>query len=92
MMFFYDVDQQAFLSFEHILLNGSTTAISLWAYFSDVIIYKDQLPVITGIDATLVNSEKKIVNSGVYDLQGRKVTSVQKPGLYIINGRKVLIK
>ena len=43
----------------------------------------------TGIDATLVNSEK--VNSVVYDLQGRKVAQPVK-GLYIVNGKKVVIK
>jgi len=43
----------------------------------------------TGIDATLVNSEK--VNSVVYDLQGRRVAQPAK-GLYIVNGKKVVIK
>ena len=42
----------------------------------------------TGIDATLVNSEK--VNSVVYDLQGRRVAQPTK-GLYIVNGKKVFI-
>ena len=42
-----------------------------------------------GISATLVNNEK--VNSEVYDLQGRKVMNPAK-GLYIVNGRKVIIK
>ena len=44
---------------------------------------------ITGIDAKLVNREK--VNSDVYDLQGRKVAQPGK-GLYIVNGKKVIIK
>ena len=43
---------------------------------------------ITGISATLVNSEQRIVNS-VYDLQGRKVAQPTK-GLYIVNGKKVM--
>jgi len=43
----------------------------------------------TGIDATLMNSEK--VNSVVYDLQGRRVSQPAK-GLYIVNGKKVIIK
>ena len=43
----------------------------------------------TGVDATLVNSEK--VNSDVYDLQGRRVAQPTK-GLYIVNGKKVIIK
>jgi hypothetical protein len=43
----------------------------------------------TGIDATLVNSEK--VNSEVYDLQGRRVSQPTK-GLYIVNGKKYIKK
>ena len=38
-----------------------------------------------------VNSEERIVNSEVYDLQGRKVNQPAK-GLYILNGKKVVIK
>ena len=37
------------------------------------------------------NSEKRIVNSGVYDLSGRKMANPTR-GLYIVNGRKVTIK
>ena len=44
----------------------------------------------TGIDASLVNSEQRTVNS-VYDLQGRKVANPTK-GLYIHNNKKVIIK
>ena len=40
---------------------------------------------------TLVNSEERTVNSDVYDLQGRKVNNPAK-GLYIVNGRKVVVK
>ena len=45
---------------------------------------------VTGIDAALVKSEKRIENS-VYDLQGRKVAQPTK-GLYIMDGRKVVVK
>ena len=46
----------------------------------------------TGISATLTNSEQRIENS-VYDLQGRQIVNgkLQK-GLYIVNGKKVIIK
>ena len=44
----------------------------------------------TGIGATQVNSEQRIMNS-VYDLQGRKVANPTK-GLYIVNGKKVIVK
>ena len=43
----------------------------------------------TAISAPLVNSEE--VNSEVYDLQGRRVKNAAK-GVYIVNGRKVVIK
>ena len=46
---------------------------------------------VTDINSSLVNSEKRIVNSDVYDLQGRKVNQPVK-GLYILNGKKVVIK
>ena len=45
----------------------------------------------TGIGASLTNSEERIENSAVYDLQGRRVEQPQ-PGLYIRNGKKVIIK
>ena len=45
----------------------------------------------TGICASLTNSEERIENSAVYDLQGRRVEQPQ-PGLYIRNGKKVIIK
>ena len=40
---------------------------------------------------TPVNSEKRMVNSEIYDLQGRRVENPTK-GLYIKDGRKVIIK
>jgi len=39
----------------------------------------------------LVNSEKRVVNNEYYDLQGRRVAQPTK-GLYIVNGKKVVIK
>ena len=57
---------------------------------------------VTGIsDASIMNHEENMMNNGVYDLQGRKVAdnlssilshpSSQK-GIYIVNGKKVIIK
>ena len=43
----------------------------------------------TGIGASLMNSER--VNSEVYNLNGQRVAQPSK-GLYIVNGRKVVIK
>lgn len=32
------------------------------------------------------------VLEGIYDMQGRKIDEITKPGIYIINGKKVLVK
>ena len=45
---------------------------------------------VTGIHS-IENGELKIENSEVYNLQGRRVTQPTK-GLYIVNGRKMVIK
>lgn len=37
-----------------------------------------------------VNTERKI--HGIYDLSGRRLQRIERPGLYIINGQKVLVK
>ncbi len=44
----------------------------------------------TGISATL-NDNVEMINDNVYDLQGRSVSQPTK-GLYIVNGKKVIIK
>ena len=54
--------------------------------FTAVVLVKDGT---TGIDATLVNSEK--VNSQYFNLAGQRVAHPAK-GLYIVNGKKVLVK
>ena len=40
---------------------------------------------------TLVNSEKRTVNSAVFNLAGQRVANPTK-GLYIVNGKKVVVK
>jgi len=46
----------------------------------------------TGIsDATRLNDNEKMTNDNCFDLQGRRVAQPQK-GLYIVNGKKVIIK
>ena len=45
----------------------------------------------TAISAPLTNSEERIVNSEVYDLQGRRVNTPTK-GVYIVNGKKTVIR
>ena len=46
----------------------------------------------TGINkATLLNNNEEIINNNIFDLQGRRVVQPTK-GLYIVNGKKVIIK
>ena len=47
------------------------------------------------IDATSINSvleEDAEGQNKVFDLQGRRVTRINQPGIYIINGKKTLVK
>ena len=45
--------------------------------------------IVTGINE--VRSKKADSRSGIYDLQGRRVSNMQR-GFYIVNGKKVVIK
>ena len=42
-------------------------------------------------DINTLNVERETLNGEVYDLQGRRVAQPTK-GLYIVNGKKVVIK
>lgn len=44
----------------------------------------------TGIRPNLVQEQKK--NEGIYDMQGRKVSGKPTPGIYIVNGKKTVIR
>ena len=44
----------------------------------------------TVIEEVEVENEK--VNEAIYDLAGRRLNEITKPGIYIINGKKVLVK
>ena len=41
---------------------------------------------------TLVNDEQEAVNSDAFDLQGRKIAKPTAKGVYVVNGKKVVIK
>lgn len=46
----------------------------------------------TGIDDITAADAASENNSGVYDLQGRKLERVTEPGIYIVNGKKVFVR
>jgi hypothetical protein len=46
----------------------------------------------TGIDALLMDDEQWTMDKSIYDLQGRKVNSPTKKGIYIKKGKKTVIK
>ncbi len=43
----------------------------------------------TGIDG--IDNSENALDGTIYDLQGRKITEVTSPGIYIVNGKKVYI-
>jgi pectate lyase len=43
----------------------------------------------TGIESIQLNNNAA---EGIYDLQGRQLRSIAKPGIYIVNGKKVMVK
>ena len=46
----------------------------------------------TGVSEKVIVNSDKFANAPIYDLQGRKVTSLLKPGLYIKDGKKFVVK
>ena len=43
----------------------------------------------TGINVVKMNGQQA---DGIYDLQGRRISSNKGKGIYIINGKKVILK
>ena len=53
---------------------------------------EEDLTLPTAIDTVLTDSEQGVMNHDVCDLQGRRVSGQLKSGIYIIEGRKVIIR
>jgi hypothetical protein len=46
-----------------------------------------------GVDVTGINDvAEQVAEDAVFDITGRKVENISAPGIYIINGKKVLVK
>ena len=47
---------------------------------------------VTGADTAIDGVEAEVENDVIYDLTGRRVNEITKAGIYIVNGKKVLVK
>lgn len=47
-------------------------------------------PIVDGIDK--VTTDTPVRHQGIYDLKGRRLQNITQPGIYIVNGKKVLVK
>lgn len=56
-------------------------------------LYKNAVLVAAGSSSSVenVNTENNVVK-GIFDIQGRRIEQITAPGLYIIDGKKVLVK
>ena len=72
------------------VLVGSMTGNSIFT-IQKFQLKKSPVEIITGIsDVTTVKSD--IDSNGFYDLQGRRLQRISNPGMYIVNGKKVVIR
>ena len=65
--------------------NWDNAATSAAAFYQNVTATKCP----TGIENIVVENA---VVEGIFDMQGRKIDAITVPGLYIVNGKKVLVK
>lgn len=85
--FLYSAESNSYLCMNAILINSSKTKISAWGYFTTVVVSKEASS--NGISKVSKGQSK--ADGAYYDLQGRRVDNPTK-GMYIVNGRKVLMK
>ncbi len=69
-------------------LNYDTYETSPVAKFTNVVLTKKATD--TGIEN--IAKENKPVVEGIFDIMGRKHNTITAPGLYIVNGKKVVVK
>ena len=74
----------------HFLNNAGKAYFTLPATVSSAAFYGFDWVGTTGIDE--VKGESGNVKGEIYDLTGRRIEAITAPGIYIANGRKVLVK
>ena len=85
----YSVESFGFLCTIYVPENALETYLNaeFWKDHADQILPREQA---TGISS--VGSEQSEKETAIYDLQGRKVTELQPNGMYIVNGKKIVMK
>ena len=68
-------------------LNYNTNESALAVFYQNVTISAGNTP--AGIENVVVENN---VVKGIFDIQGRKIDAITAPGLYIVDGKKVLVK
>lgn len=75
-------------------LNAYKTA-SLWRNFGNVVALTEGDPSPTGIETiefnTNIHNENERINAKIYNIHGQRIEKPAK-GLYIVNGKKIVIK
>ena len=77
----------AMADFFYNYLNYETYEVSPVAKFTNVVLTKKAVD--NAVDS--IFAEKPVVE-GIFDFMGRKIDAITAPGLYIVNGKKVLVK
>ena len=72
----------------NVFTNGSHKAFLVVEGAAGVKSFGFQFPGTTGIENVVVENGVNVI----FDLTGRKVESISAPGIYIVNGKKVLVK
>ena len=79
-------DYSVLVEFEIAFIRDDTGETQ-YLYSSDPYLLNDGTP--TGINVVKMNGQQA---DGIYDLQGRRISSNKGKGIYIINGKKVILK
>lgn len=99
-----DPETYEYIPVENALLSGIATAtpdmkiiatyvMNVWDYETVCDLYVFDLRDLSGLNSIGVSEiEAAENNSGIYDLSGRKLNAITAPGLYIVNGKKALVK